>query len=151
VHVDIKKLGNIPDGGGHKTLGRQAGRRTRAGAGYSYLHNTVDDHSRLAYSEILPDERKETAVAFWTRVQAFFEAAGITVQRVLTDNGSCYKSHPTRQPRPQPHGTEHRFNPSTSRTAPRASGNCACRRRRGTGCARCGQPPPAPMPRPGGC
>ena len=124
VHVDIKKLGNIPDGGGHKTLGRQAGRRTRAGAGYSYLHNAVDDHSRLAYSEILPDERKETATAFWTRAQTFFEAAGITVQRVLTDNGSCYKSHAwrdtlagagithkrTRPYRPQTNGKVERFN-----------------------------------------
>lgn len=50
VHVDIKKLGNIPDGGGHKVLGRQAGRKTRRNAGYSYLHTAVDDHSRLAYS-----------------------------------------------------------------------------------------------------
>lgn len=58
VHVDIKKLGNIPDGGGHKTLGRLAGRKTRSGVGYSYLHNAIDDHSRLAYSEILTDEKK---------------------------------------------------------------------------------------------
>lgn len=92
VHVDIKKLGRIPDGGGHKALGRQAGRRTRSGTGYAYLHNAVDDHSRLAYSEILADERKETATAFWTRANAFFADAGITVQRVLTDNGSCYRS-----------------------------------------------------------
>src|SRR4051794_29859246 len=107
VHVDIKKLGNIPDGGGHKIHGRAVGGRNsaahrdparprtvggRANLGYSYLHNAVDDHSRLAYSEILPDETKETAAAFWTRAQAWFTAAGITVQRVLTDNGSCYRS-----------------------------------------------------------
>jgi transposase InsO family protein len=92
VHVDIKKLGNIPVGGGHKTLGRQAGRKTRSKAGYSYIHTAVDDHSRLAYSEILSDERKETATAFWTRAQSFFASVGITVERVLTDNGSCYKS-----------------------------------------------------------
>ena len=92
VHVDIKKLGNIPDGGGHKTLGRQAGRKTRSGAGYSYIHTAVDDHSRLAYSEILGDEKKETATAFWARAQEFFTTCGITVERVLTDNGSCYKS-----------------------------------------------------------
>jgi hypothetical protein len=53
----------------------------------------VDDHSRLAYSEILGDEKKETATAFWTRAQTFFTSCGITVERVLTDNGSCYKSH----------------------------------------------------------
>ncbi|WP_327069122.1 IS481 family transposase [Kitasatospora sp. NBC_01302] len=124
IHVDIKKLGNIPDGGGHKTLGRQAGRKTRSAAGYSYLHNAVDDHSRLAYSEILPDERKETATAFWTRANEFFARAGITVKRVLTDNGSCYKSHPwrdvlaaagithkrTRPYRPQTNGKVERFN-----------------------------------------
>ncbi|WP_406423487.1 IS481 family transposase [Streptomyces sp. NBC_01589] len=124
VHVDIKKLGNIPDGGGHKTLGRQAGRKTRSGVGYSYLHNAVDDHSRLAYSEILTDEKKETAVGFWQRAHAFFTQAGITVQRVLTDNGSCYKSHlwrnclteqgishkRTRPYRPQTNGKVERFN-----------------------------------------
>lgn len=93
IHVDIKKLGTIPNGGGHQVLGRQAGRKNRiGGGGYSYLHNAVDDHSRPAYSEILADERKETAAAFWTRAQNFFGQAGITVQRVLTDNGSCYRS-----------------------------------------------------------
>jgi hypothetical protein len=55
VHVDTKKLGNIPDGGGHQALGRRAGRKNRSGGGYSYLHNAVDDHSRLTYSEILAD------------------------------------------------------------------------------------------------
>jgi transposase InsO family protein len=137
VHVDIKKLGNIPDGGGHRAVGRQAGQRHRtrtAGkrldgngnshVGYSYLHNAVDDHSRLAYSEILADEKKETAVAFWQRAQTFFAAAGITVQRVLTDNGSCYKSRlwrdtlttagitpkHTRPYRPQTNGKVERFN-----------------------------------------
>jgi transposase InsO family protein len=125
VHVDIKKLGNIPDGGGHKVLGRAAGRRDRhRGVGYSYLHNAVDDHSRLAYTEILPDERRETASAFWGRAQAFFAAAGITVARVLTDNGSCYRSQiwaqtlteagishkRTRPYRPQTNGKVERFN-----------------------------------------
>jgi hypothetical protein len=75
VHVDIKKLGNIPDGGGHKVLGRKAGRKKRSGAGYSYLHTAVDDHSRPAYSEIHADEKKETATGFWTRAQAFFRPA----------------------------------------------------------------------------
>lgn len=124
VHVDIKKLGNIPDGGGHKSLGRQAGRRTRSGMGYSYLHNAVDDHSRLAYSEIHADEKKETATAFWGRAQTFFTQTGITVQRVLTDNGSCYRSRDwrdalaaagithkrTRPYRPQTNGKVERFN-----------------------------------------
>jgi transposase InsO family protein len=126
VHVDIKKLGNIPDGGGHRVLGRAAGRRNsgRRGVAYAYLHNAVDDHSRLAYTEILADERRETAAAFWGRAQAFFTAAGIRVQRVLTDNGSCYRSRlwrdtlttagitpkRTRAYRPQTNGKVERFN-----------------------------------------
>jgi len=124
IHVDIKKLGNIPDGGGHKALGRQAGRKTRSKAGYSYLHTAVDDHSRLAYSEIHADEKKETATAFWTRAQGFFTSCGITVERVLTDNGSCYRSRlwrdtltragithkRTRPYRPQTNGKVERFN-----------------------------------------
>ncbi|MEU1321262.1 IS481 family transposase [Streptomyces tibetensis] len=124
VHVDIKKLGNIPGGGGHKVLGRQAGRKNRTNAGYSYLHTAVDDHSRLAYSEILGDEKKETATGFWARAQAFFTQAGITVERVLTDNGSCYRSRDwrealttagithkrTRPYRPQTNGKVERFN-----------------------------------------
>ncbi|WP_329812683.1 DDE-type integrase/transposase/recombinase, partial [Streptomyces sp. GSL17-113] len=60
--------------------------------GYSYIHSAVDDHSRLAYSEIHTDERKETATGFWQRAQDFFTRHGITVERVLTDNGACYKS-----------------------------------------------------------
>ncbi|GGD91351.1 hypothetical protein GCM10007269_37400 [Microbacterium murale] len=87
VHVDIKKQGRIPDGGGHRMLGRQAGNQNnkKKGRGYAFLHHAVDDHSRLAYSEILDDERKETASAFWERANAFFQAAGITVTAVMTD------------------------------------------------------------------
>jgi transposase InsO family protein len=125
VHVDIKKLGKIPDGGGHRTLGRQAGRKNSGsrGRGYAYLHNAVDDHSRLAYTEILSDERKHTAAAFWTRAHAFFASYQITVRRVLTDNGSCYRSHAfaaalgpniahkrTRPYRPQTNGKVERYN-----------------------------------------
>ena len=94
VHVDIKKLGRIPDGGGWRVVGRQTGRKNsgQRGTGSWYIHNAVDDHTRLGYSELLADERKETASAFWQRANAYFNAAGITVKRVLTDNGSCYKS-----------------------------------------------------------
>jgi transposase InsO family protein len=104
VHVDVKKLGNIPTGGGHRVVGRIQGdlnkrastahRRNRKPViGYGFLHTALDDHSRLAYTEILPDERKETAVSFWGRAQTWFTTLGITVERVMTDNGSAYKSH----------------------------------------------------------
>ena len=92
VHVDVKKLGRIPDGGGWRIHGRAARPGRRRGQGYSYLHTAVDDHSRLAYSELLADERQETAAAFWTRANTYFANCGITVHRVLTDNGSCYRS-----------------------------------------------------------
>ena len=125
VHVDIKKLGRIPDGGGWKTRGRTIGNRhnKQSRPGYAYLHNAVDDHSRLAYTEILTDETKESAAAFWGRANAYFNACGITVSRVLTDNGSCYRSkaftaalgknitHKRTQPyRPQTNGKVERFN-----------------------------------------
>jgi transposase InsO family protein len=92
VHVDVKKLGRIPDGGGHRTVGRVRGRKNRSGVGYSYLHSAIDDHSRLVYSEILTDEKKEKAAGFWERANAFYAGLGITVTRVMTDNGSCYRS-----------------------------------------------------------
>ena len=94
VHVDIKKLGRIPDGGGWRIHGRQQGNKNRGTTkpGYWYIHNAIDDHSRLGYSELLTDEKKETAAEFWIRANAYFNSAGITVKRVLTDNGSCYRS-----------------------------------------------------------
>jgi transposase InsO family protein len=123
IHVDIKKLGRIPDGGGHRKLGRHAGRRNRSGVGYAFLHHAVDDHSRLAYSEILSDEGKDTAAQFWARANHYFADHGITVKRVLTDNGNCYRSKTfaqalgseithkrTRPYRPQTNGKVERFN-----------------------------------------
>ena len=111
VHVDIKKLGRIPDGGGWRVHGRGSAQHRRAGAardktaragasgsrGYAYIHHAVDDHSRLAYAEIHADERKETAVGVLARARAWFAAHGITVERVLTDNGSGYRSIPVGQ------------------------------------------------------
>jgi transposase InsO family protein len=129
VHVDIKKLGRIPDGGGHRSLGRAAGKRNKTGTaanrrpGYAFLHNAVDDHSRLAYTEILADEKKETAAGFWERANAYFASCGISVKQVLTDNGSCYRSYAfkdalgpeikhkrTRPYRPQTNGKVERYN-----------------------------------------
>ncbi len=124
VHVDIKKLGRIPDGGGHRMLGRVVGNQNnkKHGRGYAYLHHAVDDYSRLAYSEILDDEQGATAAGFWTRATAFFAAAGIGVSAVMTDNGACYRSRTfaatlgeirhvwTRPYRPQTNGKVERFN-----------------------------------------
>ena len=91
VHVDVKKLGNIPDGGGHRVLSRAQGKRNRAatpgarrsrygspGLGCAFLHTAIDDHSRLAYTEILADEAQETAAAFLARAHAWFTTAGVT-------------------------------------------------------------------------
>ena len=101
VHVDIKKQGRIPDGGGWRIHGRGSaqhkatGRAKTAGAraGYVYLHSAVDDHSRLAYTEELPDEKGATAAGFWARAVKFFRRHGIRrIRRALTDNGACYRS-----------------------------------------------------------
>src|ERR1035437_2375383 len=130
VHVDIKKLGKIPAGGGWKVLGRAAGSKNNDGRrggkprrpGYGFIHSAVDDHSRLAYSDILGDERKETAVGFWQRAWNWFSEQGMEIEEVLTDNGSCYRSRlfdevlgqikhrKTRPYRPQTNGKVERFN-----------------------------------------
>jgi transposase InsO family protein len=96
VHIDIKKLGRI-DGVGHRITGDrngQSNRRARGqGLGWEYLHVAVDDRSRLAYTQVLPSERKEDAIAFLLSSLAWFRSHGVTVERVMTDNGSAYKSH----------------------------------------------------------
>ena len=96
VHVDVKKIGKIPDGGGWKAHGRQMGKTSaqkRAKIGYDFIHSMVDDHSRLAYSEVLPDEKGATCGAFILRAAAYFAAHGITrIERVITDNHFCYRN-----------------------------------------------------------
>ncbi len=92
IHIDVKKLGRIPDGGGRKSLGRQAGRATRSNMGFDYIHSAVDDHSRLACSEIHPDEKVVTCAGFLTRAVAFFHRQGIPrVEGVLTGNAWAYR------------------------------------------------------------
>lgn len=94
IHVDVKKIGRIPPGGGWRAWGRQMGssaanKKTRIG--YDYVHSAVDDHSRLAYSEILPDERGDTAAGFLTRAAEFFASYGIgRIEAVMTDNHWSY-------------------------------------------------------------
>lgn len=120
IHIDIKKLGRFWRAG-HRVTGNR--KQDSEGAGWEYVHVCVDDYSRVAYAEVLPDERKESAVAFLRRAVRWFRQFSITIQRVLTDNGSCYKSKlwhktcaalgirvkKTRPYRPQTNGKAERF------------------------------------------
>jgi transposase InsO family protein len=93
VHIDIKKLGRI-DGIGHRITGDRHGQSGKRGTGWEFLHVAIDDASRLAFTAMMPDEKKESAVAFLDAAMAWFKAHGVTVQRVMTDNGSAYRSTP---------------------------------------------------------
>jgi transposase InsO family protein len=92
IHIDVKKLGRIRRGAGHKMLGRGPGRHGGRGAGWDYVHVCVDDATRMAFVEILPDEKAITVVGFLARAVGFYARHGVTVQRVMTDNGSGYRS-----------------------------------------------------------
>jgi transposase InsO family protein len=107
VHIDVKKLGNVPDGGGWRFTGRAQGLQNRQATahrtgqrsqlrdphiGTAFIHTVLDDHSRVAYSEIHADETRETAVSVLRRAAAWFAARGVRIERVLSDNGSCYRS-----------------------------------------------------------
>ena len=138
IHVDVKKLGNIPDGGGWRFVGRAQGERNREATarrtrtrnhryepriGTAFVHTVIDDHSRVAYAEIHDDETAATAIGVLRRAVSWFADRGITVERVLSDNGSAYKSHAwrdachelgvrpkkTRPYRPQTNGKIERF------------------------------------------
>lgn len=128
IHLDIKRLGKIPPGGGWRIHGRAAVSGTQSHKkvriGYAYIHSAIDAHSRLAYSEVHANEQTITSLGFWRRAKAFFESYGIVVERVLTDNGSCYRSRDfaaellrtfithtfTRPFRPQTNGKAERYN-----------------------------------------
>ncbi len=139
IHVDVKKLGKVPDGGGWRYVGREQGLRNRAATaartgaprskyhqplvGTCYLHTVIDDHSRVAYVEAHDDETKETTAAVLRNAVAWFAERGVTVHRVLSDNGGAYRSHlwrdtcaelaitpkRTRPYRPQTNGKIERF------------------------------------------
>ena len=106
IHVDVKKLGNIPDQGGWRYVGRAQGLRNRAATpgktrsrhhnpqiGTAFVHTVLDDHSRVAYAEVHDDETAATAIAVLRRATTWFAARGVLVERVLSDNGSAYRSH----------------------------------------------------------
>ncbi len=107
IHVDVTKFGNIPDGGGWRYLGKQQGDRNRVATkhrtgitngryqphlGHAFVHTVIDDHSRVAYAEIRADEKADTAVEVLHNAVAWFAQRGVAVERVLSDNGSCYRS-----------------------------------------------------------
>ena len=136
LHMDVKKLGNIPHGGGWRYVGRQQGRTNRRLTpgtkrskyrhellGHAFVHTVIDDHSRVAYAEIHDDETAATAAGVLRRAVLWFAVRGVTVHRVLTDNGSCYRgsvfaaqcralaiAHKRTRPyRPQTNGKVERF------------------------------------------
>jgi len=137
IHVDVKKLGNIPDGGGWRFVGRPSGSKNRSATvaerrsgknrgpllGHAFVHTVIDDHTRIAYAEVHDDETAQTATAVLARAVTWYAARGINVERVLSDNGSAYKSHlwlivcdqlgitvkKTRPYRPQTNGKIERF------------------------------------------
>jgi transposase InsO family protein len=113
IHVDVTKFGNIPDGGGWRFVGRQQGYRHRSRTvartgtprskhrgpllGTAFVHTVIDDHSRVAYAEIRADEKADTAIDVLHNAVSWFADRGVTVERVLSDNGSAYKSHAWRE------------------------------------------------------
>jgi transposase InsO family protein len=141
IHVDVTKFGNIPDGGGHRFVGRQQGDKNKRATpqlpkgndykprtGIAFLHTVIDDHSRVAYVEICADEQAATAAGVLHRAVTWFADHGITVERVLSDNGACYRSFAwrdtcaalgiqhkrTRPYRPQTNGKIERFHRTLS-------------------------------------
>jgi transposase InsO family protein len=91
IHIDIKKLGKFNEIG-HRITGDRRGQSNRRGVGWEYVHVSIDDHSRIAFAKIMPDEKRRSAVAFLKAALAYYASLGIKVERVMTDNGSCYKS-----------------------------------------------------------
>jgi transposase InsO family protein len=92
IHIDIKKLGRF-EKPGHRVTGDRTGQSNNRGVGWEFVHVCIDDHSRVAFSQIHPDETQQSAVPFLKAAVAYYASLGVTVSRVMTDNGSCYKSH----------------------------------------------------------
>ncbi len=91
IHIDIKKLGRF-DRIGHRITGDRTGQSNSRGIGWEFVHVCIDDASRIAFAQVMPDEKKESAVAFLKAALAYYQSLGVTVARVMTDNGSCYKA-----------------------------------------------------------
>ena len=145
IHIDIKKLGKFSRTG-HRVTGDRTGESNTRGIGWEHVHLAIDDHSRLAYSEILPDEKRRSCLRFLFNALRFFRGFGVRVERVMTDNGSSFRSHRyealrrfkikhlrTRPYTPRTNGKAERFvrpacanGPTPGRTAPlkNAPPNC---------------------------
>jgi transposase InsO family protein len=91
IHIDIKKLGKFNQIG-HRITGDRTGQSNSRGVGWEYVHVGIDDHSRIAFASIMPDQKKRSATAFLKVAVAYYASLGVKVERVMTDNGSCYKS-----------------------------------------------------------
>ena len=91
IHIDIKKLGRF-NKVGHRITGDRTGQSSGRGVGWEYVHVAIDDHSRVAFAKIMPNEKKRSATAFLKAAVAYYASLGVKVERVMTDNGSCYKS-----------------------------------------------------------
>ena len=91
IHIDIKKLGRF-DRIGHRITGDRTGQSNSRGVGWEFVHVCIDDHSRVAFSEVKPDEKADSAVPFLRAAVAYYKSLGVTIARVMTDNGSCYKA-----------------------------------------------------------
>jgi transposase InsO family protein len=112
VPMDVKKIGRIPDGGGWRAHGRQLSRTAnekRARIGFDYVHSVVDDHSRLAFSEIHNDERANTTAEFFARAIEFFASHGITIERLMTDNAWSYRHSNQLRGLLEQHSITHKF------------------------------------------
>ena len=124
VHMDVKKLGIIPPGGGHRVVGREVGRRRQKSRGYNYVHVAVDDASRVAFVAVLSDETAQSAIRFVVAMEQFFASHGVRVQRLMTDQHRTYRvsrlfartllelgieHRMTRRYRPQTNGKAERF------------------------------------------
>jgi len=91
IHIDIKKLGRF-DRVGHRITGDRTSQSNSRGIGWEFVHVCIDDASRIAFAQVMPDEKKESAIAFLETTLAYYQSLGVTVARVMTDNGSCYKA-----------------------------------------------------------
>jgi transposase len=165
IHVDVTKFGNIPDGGGHKFLSRQQsranaiatalrtgerGKHYRPLIGTAFVHTVIDDHSRMAYAEIWTDEKAATAVGVLERAVAWFADHGVTVERVLSDNGSAYRSHAWTDACAALAITAKRTRPTDPRPTARSNGSTARSPMAGHTPASTNQPQTATPPCPGG-